>query len=422
MLLTEIDVSLSPEDVKNTRMGIVMGSVFSESENMWIYKGAGFGILGHSRTMLANRVSYWLNCYGPSYALLSGDTNGIEGLTLASEAIRNGHCESALVGVVSFEILPEMSQHYKGLKLLAEDGNNRSFDDDASGFALSEGIVTMYLQKAKDAKRIYASIVHSQFECYGDRKSGYIVPLEYPLTSLLSSFYQQCGIDPSLISYLEADGSGIKSRDTIELNAVAKVLLNNRQSPLLIGSIKSNLGHTSAASALISVVKVLIAMEAGKIPANNNFNKPSQQVPALVEGRLKVVTETMPWSGGLAAVNSVGLSGVVGHIVLRSHNKEKVNGGLPTDELPRLLVISGRTEEGLEETFNKGDRYSLSYFLFGTDSLAPQVRASVDYDEENPDLNREAARRYTEKNPDVNRAAVKRYEENPNVNRPSESK
>nr|CAD7201491.1 unnamed protein product [Timema douglasi] len=268
----------------------------------------------------------------------------------------------------------------------------------ASGFALSEGIVTMYLQKAKDAKRIYASIVHSQFECYGDRKSGYIVPLEYPLTSLLSSFYQQCGIDPSLISYLEADGSGIKSRDTIELNAVAKVLLNNRQSPLLIGSIKSNLGHTSAASALISVVKVLIAMEAGKIPANNNFNKPSQQVPALVEGRLKVVTEPMPWSGGLAAVNSVGLSGVVGHIVLRSHNKEKVNGGLPTDELPRLLVISGRTEEGLEETFNK------------------------DYDEENPDLNREAARRYTEKNPDVNRAAVKRYEENPNVNRPSESK
>ncbi|CAG2063618.1 unnamed protein product, partial [Timema podura] len=211
----------------------------------------------------------------------------------------------------------------------------------------------MFLQKAKNAKRIYASIVHSQFECFGDRKSGYIVPLEYPLTTLLSSFYQRCEIDPSLISYLEADGSGIKARDTIELNAVAKVLLNNRHSPLLIGSIKSNLGHTSAASALISVVKVLIAMEEGKIPPNKNFNKPSQQVPALVEGRLKVVTETMPWSGGLAAVNSVGLSGVVGHIVLRSHNKEKVNGGLPTDDLPRLLVISGRTEEGLEETFNK---------------------------------------------------------------------
>nr|CAD7268410.1 unnamed protein product [Timema shepardi] len=219
----------------------------------------------------------------------------------------------------------------------------------------------MFLQKAKDAKRIYASIVHSQFECYGDRKSGFIAPLEYPLTSLLSSFYQRCGIDPSLISYLEADGSGIKTLDATELNAVSKVLLRNRQSPLLIGSIKSNVGHTDAAAALVSVVKVLIAMETGRIPPNYNFNKPSQQVPALVEGKLKVVTEPMPWSGGLAAVNAVGLSGVVGHILLRSHNKEKVNGGLPTDELPRLLLISGRTEEGLEETFSKVVSATLIY-------------------------------------------------------------
>nr|CAD7431569.1 unnamed protein product [Timema monikensis] len=141
--------------------------------------------------------------------------------------------------------------------------------------------------------------------------------------------------------------------DTKELNALAKVLLCNRQTPLPIGSIKSNLGHTDAASALVSVVKVLIAMETGRIPPNYNYNKPSQQVPALVEDKYKVVTETMPWSGGLAAVNAVGLSGVVGHILLRSHSKEKVNGGLPNDKLPRLLLISGRTEEGLKEILTK---------------------------------------------------------------------
>nr|CAD7610582.1 unnamed protein product [Timema genevievae] len=141
--------------------------------------------------------------------------------------------------------------------------------------------------------------------------------------------------------------------DTKELNALAKVLLCNRQTPLPIGSIKSNLGHTDAASALVSIVKVLIAMETGKIPPNDNYNKPSQQVPALVEEKFKVVTEPMPWSGGLAAVNSVGLNGVVGHVVLRSHKKEKVNDGLPTDEIPRLLVISGRREEGLKETLIK---------------------------------------------------------------------
>nr|CAD7449471.1 unnamed protein product [Timema bartmani] len=75
----------------------------------------------------------------------------------------------------------------------------------------------MFLQKAKYAKRIYASIVHSDSDCYGDRKSGYTVPLEYPLTSFLSRFYQRCGIDPSVISYLEADGSGIKTEQDLEL-------------------------------------------------------------------------------------------------------------------------------------------------------------------------------------------------------------
>ncbi|CAG2055270.1 unnamed protein product [Timema podura] len=399
-------------------MAVIMGSQISESESVWIFLSNvenGFGILGHNRAMVANRVSYWFNCSGPSYSFYSAETAGIEGLTLAHEAIKKGYCETALVGTITFALHPELSYNLKELGVLSEDGCNRSFDDEANGIVRSEASVVMFLQKAKNAKRIYASIVHSQFDCYGDRKSGYAVPLEYPLTTLLSSFYQRCGIDPSLISYLEADGSGIKTLDATELNAVSKILLHNRQSPLLIGSIKSNVGHTDAAAALVSVVKVLIAMETGRIPPNHNFNKPSQQVPALVEGKLKVVTETMPWSGGLAAVNivgltgvvgdivllqvvtetmpwsgglaavnivgltgvvghivllqvvtetmpwsgglaavnAVGLTGVVGHILLRSHSKEKVNGGLPTDELPRLLFISGRTEECLEETFSK---------------------------------------------------------------------
>nr|CAD7457385.1 unnamed protein product [Timema tahoe] len=204
--------------------------------------------------------------HGPSYTIQSGETSGVEALTLAYEAIKNGHCETALAGAVSFALHPEMSYHYKGLGVLSENGCNRSFDENgrtffclkrikttvrntqcenrlstlsllpvekslldelqsqisfydaaidkfiqkATGFVRSEASVVMFLQKAKYAKRIYASIVHSEFDCYGDRKSGYIVPLEYPLTSFLSRFYQRCGIDPSLISYLEADGSGIK--------------------------------------------------------------------------------------------------------------------------------------------------------------------------------------------------------------------
>ncbi|CAG2060649.1 unnamed protein product [Timema podura] len=346
-------------------MGVFMGTQFSDSETTWVYiqdGENGFSILGHNRGMLANRVSYWFNSYGPSYSYHSGDTSGVEGLSIAYDAIKKGYCETALVGTAAFAMHPEMSFHYKGLGILSDDGHTRSFDDDANGFVRSEALVVLFLQKAKNAKRIYASIVHSHAECYGDRRAGYIVPLEYPMTNMLGNFYQRCGIDPTTVSYLEADGSGIKARDAAELNAISNVLLRDKQLPLLIGSIKSNLGHASAAAAFVSIVKVLISMEAGKIPPNYNFNKPSQQIPALVKGKLKVVTEVEPWPGGLAAVNSVGLTGVYGHILLRSHSKEKVNFGLPEDNLPRLLVISGRTEEGLNDTLNKGKRTALPIF------------------------------------------------------------
>nr|CAD7448108.1 unnamed protein product [Timema bartmani] len=129
-----VDAGLSPEDVRNTGMGVMMGSNISESESTRIRLGRhdhGYGILGHNRALIANRISYWFNVYGPSYAIQSAETSGVEVLTLAYEAIKNGHCETALVGAVAFVLHPELSYHYKGLGVLSEDGCNRSFDENA---------------------------------------------------------------------------------------------------------------------------------------------------------------------------------------------------------------------------------------------------------------------------------------------------
>lgn len=94
-------------------------------------------------------------------------------------------------------------------------------------------------------------------------------------------------------------------------------------------------------------IKVIIAMETGIIPPNLNFTRPKRGVKALEEGRIKVITEPTPWNGGYVGINSFGFGGANAHVLLKSHDKEKINNGAPQDDLPRLVAVSGRTEEAV---------------------------------------------------------------------------
>nr|CAD7460039.1 unnamed protein product [Timema tahoe] len=346
----------NPVDLKNTQTSIFVGSNVSDSESTWLFIGAtenGFSIIGHNRSMLANRVSYWLNTNGSSYAYVTTETAGLEGITMAYEAIKSGRCVGAVVGTVSLVMHPESLYQHNKMNLLSKDGQCRSFDADCDGFGRSDSCVVLYLQKARDAKRIYATVVHSDKEFFGDRKAGLVRPLDDPLISLLSRFYDKCGIDPSEIAFLEANGCGVKVYDEEEFKAIEKVLLNRRRTPLLVGSVKSNLGHSDAASALCSVAKVLIAMETGYIPPNLNYNKPAPYIPALLDGRIKVMTEKTKWDGGLVALNSIGSTGSYAHTLLRSCTKDKPQDNTPKDGVPRIVCVSGRTEEGITKVIDK---------------------------------------------------------------------
>nr|CAD7575956.1 unnamed protein product [Timema californicum] len=406
----------NPVDLKNTQTSIFVGSNISDSESTWLFIGAtenGFSIIGHNRSMLANRVSYWLNTNGPSYAYVTNETAGLDGITMAYEAIKAGRCVGAVVGTVNLVMHPESLYQHNKMNLLSKDGQCRSFDADCrlahplpclsivlhfslsyvspvrsfsfhvllrlvhthlgcglpigDGFARSDSCVVLYLQKARDAKRIYATVVHSDKEFFGDRKAGLVRPLDDPLISLLTRFYDKCGIDPSEIVFLEANGCGVKNStaedgeievrisvyDEEEFKAIEKVLLSRRQTPLLVGSVKSNLGHSDAASALCSVAKVLIAMETGYIPPNLNYNKPASFIPALLDGRIKVMTEKTKWDGGLVALNSIGVTGSYAHTLLRSYTKEKLQDNNPKDGVPRIVCVSGRTEEGITKVIDK---------------------------------------------------------------------
>ncbi|CAH2093519.1 unnamed protein product [Euphydryas editha] len=137
--------------------------------------------------------------------------------------------------------------------------------------------------------------------------------------------------------------TGTKVGDPEELNAIEDVICTGRSEPLYLGSVKSNLGHSEPAAGICAVTKLCIAYSTGYIPPNINYKVPRKGISALEEGKLKVVMEKQPWDRGLSGINNFGFGGANAHILLKNVARSKVNNGLPSDDVPRLVCVSGRT-------------------------------------------------------------------------------
>ncbi|XP_047538483.1 fatty acid synthase [Vanessa atalanta] len=345
-----IDAGLNPKELRNTKTGVFIGACFSESEKTWFYEKMqvnGFGVTGCSRAMLANRISYWLGVTGPSYTVDSACSSSLYALEHAFRAIRDGHCDAAIVGGSNLCLHPYVSLQFSRLGVLSPDGRCKSFDNSANGYARSEAIVVCLLQKAKDSRRVYAQVLHAKTNCDGYKEQGITYPAGNIQKLLLSEFYEECSIPPSTLEFVEAHGTGTKVGDPEELKAIDEIFCTGRSEPLMIGSIKSNLGHSEPASGLCSIAKLCIAYTTGYIPPNLNFQVPREGVPALMEGKLKVITEKQPWNRGMSGINSFGFGGANAHTLLKNVARPKVNNGIPSDDLPRLVCISGRTESAV---------------------------------------------------------------------------
>lgn len=144
--------------------------------------------------------------------------------------------------------------------VLSPDGRCKAFDNDADGYARSETVSVVYLQKAKHAKRIYATVVYGKTNCDGFKKQGITFPSSAMQSTLLQECYDDCGLSPNSLSYLECYGTGSKIGDPEEIIAIDSIFSKGRKTPLLIGSVKSNLGHAEPASGLCQVAKVTLRL------------------------------------------------------------------------------------------------------------------------------------------------------------------
>ncbi|XP_067207291.1 fatty acid synthase-like [Linepithema humile] len=350
-----IDAGINPKQLRGKNTAVIIGSCYLESQETLLYKNFQIDdgtITGCAKYAAANILSHSFHLKGPSYTVDSACSSGLYAIAVAYECIMSGQCEDAVVGAISLCLHPGPHMQFFRLGVLSSDGYCRPFDAAASGYSRSETVSVVYLQKAKNAKRIYAICKQIKLNNDGYKEEGITFPSSHMQSALLTEFYNECKVPPSDLDYIEAHGTATRVGDPEEINAIRNVLCQNRKTPLMIGSVKSNLGHAEPASGFTQIAKVIIAFETGFVPPNINFTSPRNDIDALMDGTIRVLTEAMPLKNGYIAMNSFGFGGSNVHFLLKWNPKKKVNNGAPIDDLPRLVALSGRTEESVKLFLN----------------------------------------------------------------------
>ncbi|GAB0090084.1 Fatty acid synthase [Sergentomyia squamirostris] len=344
-----IDSGFNPKDLRGSRTGVYVGVSVSETEHYLTSDPdlvTGYGLTGFARTIFANRVSFAFDFKGPSYAVDTASSSSMFAMDQAFQDIRRGRCDSAIVAGCSVSLTPRFALHFKRIGVLSPDGTCRAFDEDASGYARSEACVALFLQRAKNSRRIYATILNTLTNTEGAKEMGIAHPDGVMQMQLFKEAFEEINLNPLDVTYVEAHGTGTKVGDPEEVNGVCDFFCKDRTTPLLIGSVKSNIGHPEAAAGVCSISKVLIAMDQGIIPGNLHYNKPNPALYGILDGRLKVVDKNTPWNGGIVILNSFGVGGTNAHVILKSNPKPRVLS--PLDRFQRMAIVSGRTVNAVE--------------------------------------------------------------------------
>ncbi|CDQ96337.1 unnamed protein product [Oncorhynchus mykiss] len=251
------------------------------------------------------------------------------------------------------------------LGMLSPDGTCKSFDSSGNGYCRSEAAVAVLLTRRSMAKRVYATVLNAGNNTDGYKEQGVTFPSGEMQQRLVRSLYQEVNITPDQVEYIEAHGTGTKVGDPQEVNGIVSVFCQSKRDPLLIGSTKSNMGHPEPASGLSALAKVVLSLERGVWAPNIHYNSPNTDIPALSDGRLRVVNEPIPVRGGIVGINSFGFGGSNVHVILRPPGFDtpkniKAPPKIPSESspVPRLLQACGRTEEAVSTLLSKGKEHS----------------------------------------------------------------
>ncbi|MFD9467063.1 beta-ketoacyl synthase N-terminal-like domain-containing protein, partial [Streptomyces sp. NPDC060027] len=356
------DAHVRAGTLRSTRTGVFVGAIWDDYATLHHRSGltaiSPHTVTGLHRSIIANRVSYFLGLNGPSLTVDSGQSSSLVSVHLACESLREGESTIALAGGVNLNIVPESAMGAAKFGGLSPDGRCFTFDARANGYVRGEGggiVVLKPLARAvADGDPVYCVIRGSAVNNDGGG-DGLTVPLQAGQEQVLRLAYERAGIDPAHVGYVELHGTGTKVGDPVEAAALGAVLGAGRERgrPLRVGSAKTNVGHLEGAAGITGLLKAALSLSHRELPASLNFETPNPAIP-LNRLNLRVQTEHTSWEGQEdrplhAGVSSFGMGGTNCHIVLAEHRATAAGAAAEagTSAAPTLWPLSARTASGL---------------------------------------------------------------------------
>ncbi|WP_373195776.1 type I polyketide synthase, partial [Mycobacterium marinum] len=318
---------IPPSSLRRSQTGVFAGSCLSEYgaiASTDLTQVDGWSNTGGAMSIIANRLSYFLDLRGPSVAVDTACSSSLVAIHLACQSLRMQDSNLAIAAGVNLLLSPAVFRGFDQVGALSPTGNCRAFDAAADGFVRGEGAGVVVLKRLTDAQqdgdRVLAVICGSAINQDG-RSNGLMAPNPAAQQAVLRAAYTNAGMQPSEVDYVEAHGTGTLLGDPIEARALGSVLGRGRpeESPLLIGAVKTNLGHTEAAAGIAGFIKAVLAVQHGRIPPNQRFESPNPHI-AFADLRMKVVDELTDWPDTghprRAGVSSFGFGGTNAHVVI----------------------------------------------------------------------------------------------------------